>query len=288
MVTLGPGSALAADPLQSITASPSSQRLDLGPTSSYEGTINITDTGQTPYSFRVSTSPFSVSGETYTQSFVARPDLVDASKWFSFGRSSFSVQPGESVPVTYHIKTPPDIAAGSYYAVVFAEADAPSSAKGQSITARKRVGIIFYLTVTGKTVSGGNVASYTVSALQTEPPLEAALRIQNTGNVDFNAEISVVVSDIFGNTKARLDSTNLIFPKSTRRISLQWREAPAFGLFKISGNVHYLGKTEPLPTRYTLMLSSTAFVLMFLVAIAIIGFYVLSRRRHSNVTRRHH
>lgn len=275
----------AEDPLQSITASPSIERLSLPSGGSYEGTVVITNTGRTPYEFTVATSPFSVQGEDYTQSFVPRPDLVDASKWFSFSRTLYPSQPGQETPVTYRIKAPADIAPGGYYAVLFAEAKNSSSPQ-QGITAHKRVGVLFYLTVSGDAVKGGKISNYQVPILHTSAPLKATAKIENTGNVHFDATTTVEISDMFGNVKARLESTNTVFPKSTRKVELAWNKAPGFGIFKVSGTVKYLDKTQTLPTRYTLMLSAGWFMIIAFVLVAVGGYLVMTRRSRGNVVRR--
>jgi hypothetical protein len=276
--------AFAADPLQSITASPTDERISLAAAGNYDGTVKITNTGQTGYDFSVSASPFTVEGENYDLSFTARPDLVDASKWFSFSRTVYTAAPTNEIEVPYHVKVPADIAAGGYYAVIFAESKAPSTSQG--ITAHKRVGVLFYLTVTGNTITSGKLLSYSVPIIHTAAPLTAQARMENTGNVHFDTSVSLTVSDIFGNTKARLDSTNLIFPKSTRKIGLGWTGAPSFGLFRVTGTISYLGKTHSLPARYTLMLSATAFVVLFVAIVALCGYIFLTRRRRGNIVRR--
>lgn len=276
--------AFAAEPYQSITASPSSVKLDVAAGTTTTGSITITNTGQTAYPFTVSASPFSVSGEDYEQSFTPRPDLIDASKWLSFPETSFTAVPREVVPVSYRVKVPADAAPGGYYAAIFAEAKSASS--GQAITAHKRVGVLMYFTVAGEAVSGGKLLSFTVPAIHTSAPLTTTMRIENTGNVHFDVDETVEISDVFGNTKARIEETHLVFPGSTRKLEVSWAKAPAFGIFKVTGTISYLGKTQNLPTRYTLMLSSTAFVVMFLAAVAIVVYFFLTRKRRRNVIRR--
>lgn len=284
LATLAVAPAQAAEPLQSITASPTTERLEIAGGGTYDGTVTISNTGQTAYQFNVAASPFSVSGEDYTQSFTARPDLVDASKWFSFPRSQYSSVSGSKTTVPYRIKVPSDIAAGGYYAVLFAEAKAPNVNEG--VTSHKRVGVLFYITVSGKTISQGNLAGYAIPLIHTSAPLNAQIHLQNTGNVHFDANVALVVSDIFGNTKAKLESTNIILPKSTRKINLEWNKAPAFGFFRVTGKVDYLGKTEKLPVKYTLLLSAQAFVVMFAATFVLLVYAFMSRKRRRNVYRR--
>jgi hypothetical protein len=274
--------AVAADEIQGITASPYSQDIKLSPGGKYSGTVNISNPGNTDYNFTASAAPFSVQGEDYAPQFTARPDLVDASKWFSFPQTRFHLVPGQQVPVQFTIQPPSDISGGGYYAAVFAQADA---LPGPGIRGQKRVGMIVYMTVGGDIHREGHVASFSVPFLHTVPPLHSQLRIQNIGNVHFDSDITVQIKDLFGNVKGQIEQQHVIMPKTIRRVDLDWAKAPSFGLFRVGGNIQYLGRTEALPTHWTLMLSANAFLAVFGVLVAMGLFAFITRRGRRNVRR---
>ena len=276
------GSALAAETVQGITASPYMQSFSLAPGSNYSGSVDISNPGNNEYDFSVSATPYSVTGEDYEQQFTARPDLVDASKWFTFPVAKYHLKPAQHVPVQFTVHVPSDIAGGGYYAVVFAQADA---LPGPGVRGQKRVGVVTYMTVSGDVHKAGRVASFNVPFIQTQPPLHTEIRLQNGGNVHFDSTESVQVQDLFGNVKAQLEAQHIIMPKSIRRVTLDWDKSPSFGLYRVTGTVKYLDHTEKLPTRWTLMLSANAFLIIAGVLVAMGLFAFLTRRGRGNVRR---
>lgn len=277
---LATGTALAAE---RITISPTSTELETSAGSTYSGTVKIVDSGTTDYAFQVYSSPYWVHGEDYAQSFILEPDKVDASKWFKFDQTVYQAKAHQDIVVPYRLQVPSGAGPGGYYVVVFAQTQNPGG--GATIKSKIQVGTIFYITVRGSVDQRGNVETFSVPAIQTSPPLQSTLRMKNTGNTHFDADINIEIKDVFGNTKAILPATHIILPETIRRIPITWDKAPGYGLFRVEGTVKYNGKTEKLPTRYTLMLSSGGFVVMFLVALALVAYAILTRKRRGNVRR---
>jgi hypothetical protein len=272
----------AAEPLQGITASPFSQDITLAAGGKYSGSIEISNPGNTEYDFTVSSAPYSVVGEDYAQQFSARPDLVDASKWFTFPVAKYHLKPGQQVPVQFNVQAPADIAGGGYYAVIFAQAGA---LPGPGVRGQKRVGVITNMTVGGNIRREGRLAGFSVPLLQTDSPLRADVRVQDTGNVHFESTVDVSAKDLFGNVKWQQQAVHTIMPQTTRKISLQWTKSPSFGLFHVTGTIKYLDRTEKLPSRWTLMLSANAFLIIIAVLVAMGLFAFLTRRGRRNVYR---
>ena len=269
--------------LETLTASPSVIRAEAKAGGSYAGQIKLLDTGNTSYDLIVYATPYSVSGENYDQSFVLQPKMVDASKWFHFNQTSYHMAPHTTVLVPYQIQIPAGVGSGGYYAVVFAQT---SQAGGGTIKAQKRLGILQYITVSGNLNRSGRIESFAVPFLQTTSPLQTTLRLRNDGNVHYDAATEVLVKDLFGNTKAILSDNHTVLPSTIRRMSINWDKSPGFGLFRVEGTVDINGKTDQLPVRYTLLLSQTAFIIIFLCLVALVAYAVLSLRRRGNVGKR--
>jgi hypothetical protein len=94
--------------------------------------------------------------------------------------------------------------------------------------------------------------------------------------------VSLRALDLFGNVKWQADAEHLIMPKTTRRVVIEWAKAPSFGLYRITGTVKYLDRTEKLPTRWTLMLSANAFLIIASVLVAMGMFAFFTRRGRGN------
>ena len=279
-----PATAVAAEPLQSITASPTNQRLTVAAGSVTRGTFSVYNSGTTDYTFNVSAEPFGVKGEDYEQSFQLQPGASDVSKWFKFDATSYRAKAGQTIAVPYRLNVPGGVGPGGYYAVLFAQTQIPPK-DGSGVTARKRVGVTYYLTVSGEAKQAGSVSSFTTNWFQANAPLEANLRLANTGNVHYDSSVLMRISDVFGNTKAEITDTKTVLPQTVRHIPLNWAQAPGFGVFKVAGSVTFLGRTEQLPAHYVLMLSPTAFVVIALIVVALGSYGYATRRRWGNVKR---
>ena len=274
---IGPGVGRASA-AQNITVSPTSieQAVDAG--KSVSGTIAVIDDGDTAYTATVYATPYGVSGEDYNQSYQLQPGFSDASKWFHFDKTSYSLQPHQNISIPYTIKVPAGTGPGGYYSVIFAEAQ-PQAATSSGVTVRKRVGTIVYLRVNGAVSEEGRVVSWEVAAWQTEASIKGAVRLENKGNIHYSADVQMTVTDLFGRTKAQISTTRFVLPQTIRRVELTWPNAPGFGLFKVSGTASFLQQHEALPVRYVLIMSQTAFLGVVAAILALIGLAWILRRR---------
>ena len=281
LVLVWPSTVLAAV-RENITASPTTVNESLNAGASQSGQLTIVNDGDTSYDFKVYATPFNVSGEDYQQSFSLAPNETDISRWFSFSRTTYHMEPHQRLQISYTVKIPAGAAAGGYYATVFAET-VPSASDDPGIRSHKRVGTIFYLKVNGAVVEKGSLVDFVTNFWQPGAPLTATTRLRNDGNVHYQADINVTVTDLFGRPKAKLSTSKQILPKTIRRIEFSWDKAPGFGLFKVTGNAVFLGQSQTFPTHYVLMMSATSFVVLFIVLLILGGLLYMSRR---NVRRR--
>jgi hypothetical protein len=210
LAPVGVARAASNDPIESITAIPTTQRAEIAAGGTYSASINVYDSGTGDFNFVVSAEPFSVSGENYDQNFKTQPGVIDASKWFTFGQIQHHLTAGTSIPVSYDVHVPAGTGPGGYYAVIFAQTLANNG--NQTIKILKRVGVIQYLTVSGATKQAGSIESFKASAIQSSKSLDADVVMKNTGNIHYDAAVKVAVKDIFGNTKITLDTTKIILP----------------------------------------------------------------------------
>lgn len=260
-----------------LSISPTSYDIGVKPGSTYTGTILVLNQGTTAFSYTIYASPYNVTGEDYTPVFTAEPNAPSVNKWFSFGITDGSLNPGAQTNVPYTLTIPTGTPAGSYYAVAFAQTSAPKGAG--SITIQKRVGTIFYLRVAGPASLKGNIVSWSVPWLQNYP-LTAMLRMGNTGTLNYKANVNITFSDIFGGTKYQFNRDPEILPEKIREIPVPWQDGARFGLFKVSGTVQYNGITSRLATRYVFIASGfmrLATVGIFVVFVAAV--VVMGRRR---------
>lgn len=260
-----------------LTVSPTSIDTEVAPGSSYKGEMLVLNQSELPTDYQVYVTPYSVSGEEYKPYFSPVKGAVDITKWFTIGKTSGSLKVGDQHTIPFTITVPKGTGAGSYFATIFAE----TKDKGTSgVVTRKRVGMIVYLRVSGNAIEKGSLDQWDVPFLQ-EAPLTATAKIANPGSVHFRAKVSMTVSDIFGNEKFTYENAPEVLPQKLRSIPISWQNGATFGLFKVSGKVSYLGKTETLPTKFVLVANTAArlAVIGALLLLLTLGVVYMGRKR---------
>jgi P pilus assembly chaperone PapD len=274
----------AAAASQSITLSPTSRSLTIQPGDQASGKLKVLNQGTNSLKLKFYASSYHVSGENYDQSFTPLPGAPDVASWFKLGLSQTSLAAGSQLDVSYTINVPAGTPAGGYYAVAFAEASGPTNASKTGVVVSQRVGTIFYLTVGGDLEAKGSVLTWETRFLQ-QPPLSANLRVANSGSIHFPVTFTTTVKDVLGRTKFTSTTQKEILPQTIRNIKVNWPQTPAIGLVKVGGSVQYLGHTHYLPSRWVLVMSSTArLIVALLVALLIIWTLVpvVKRRKTKN------
>lgn len=272
--------AAQAAPGQSVTISPTSVDETIDPGETKSGDIQVINTGSQAFDFKVYATPYSVTGETYQQHFVALPGKPDIASWFKFPLTTAHIKPGQTVKVAYNIQVPANTPPGGYYATVFAETQPGANPPGTGVTVHQRVGTIFYLQVGGNAVKKGSLDSWQAKFWQIQP-LTATVKVKNDGDTHFVADTHVVVRDIFGTPKLNLTTAREVLPRTIRQIDATWTKSPPIGLFKVSGTVKLLGQTHTLPTKYVLVVTWPVRLGIAAVILAVIVYLVTRRRRHA-------
>lgn len=280
-LTLTSPSAHAA-PTSGLTISPTSVDVTVAPGNSYSGQMFVLNQSEVDTTYKVYATPYSVTGEEYKPYFTPVPGATDITKWFTFGDQGGDLKVGKQDTIPFTIAVPKGTGAGSYYATVFAETEN----KGTSgVVTHKRVGMVVYLRVSGDAVQKGNVADWDVPWLQ-QQPLSAHLKMANSGSVHYKAEVSVTVSDLFGNKKFTDKRQPEILPQKLRSIPITWQNSATFGFFKVNGEVTYLGKTEKLPSKLVFIASPLMqLVTVGVLLLSVITLVYLGKRRAATHTK---
>lgn len=271
----------AAEQTERITLSPALSKPQLSAEETKTDKLTVINDGQTKYTFVLYARPFSVTGEQYDPNYTVVNKETEAYRWIQFDKTEFTLQPGERVEVPYTIHVPKEAASGGHYAVLFAETQPLTNNAQTNIARKKRVGTLLYMNVAGSIIQKGAVKSWDVTTWQRRRPIVSDIRIQNSGNTHFEADISAHYSDIFGGQKFTLNQQLLVLPGTIRRVPVSWSNSPSFGLYKASGTVNYLGKTETLPVKYILLLPIWAAWTLGAAVVILLGLSVRKRTKHA-------
>jgi len=264
-----------------ITLSPAISRPDLKTGQTADGDLTIINDGTTRYTFLLYARPFSVKGESYDPNYTEVNDRTEAYQWVEFEKNKLELGPNERVQVNYTVKVPEQAAPGGHYAVLFAETQPPND--GSSVARKKRVGSLLYMTVDGQIDEEGNLESWDIETLQRTKPLVGSVRIKNTGNVHFLSTTHVTFYNIFGKKRYDRSQETLVLPGTIRRVPIEWSDAPYFGIYKVSGDVRLLDRTENLPQKWVVLLPTSLIIVLAGVLVALFTWFVfrhhLQRRK---------
>lgn len=260
-----------------ITLSPAISRPELEAGQTAEGKLTVINDGDVPYTFVLYARPFSVKSETYEPDYTELNERTEAYQWVQFEKTRLDLQPNQRTEIAYTMTVPENATPGGHYAVLFAETQ-PSEDDQSSVARKKRVGSLLYITVSGDLVHNGSLASWEVNNFQTKSPVASLVRIENSGNVHFVANASVTYSNLFGKKQFEHNQEMIILPGTTRRLAVNWSEPPLFGIYKASGSVDFLDKTENLEEKWIIYIpTSVLWAIGGLIAAIIV---VLSAKRH--------
>ena len=264
-------------PAESITLSPVSRTYKVDPGSTQNDKLTIVNDGASDYTFKVYMAPYSVNDEGYDPDFSSVRKNTDIESWVQFEKNSYFAKAGETITVDYKFVVPKTAFPGGHYGVIFAETQPAGDLDSTGVERKKRVGAIIYATVNGDYKTGGNVLIIDTPKFQFTPPLKSALTIENTGNADFAAKTSHIVTDVFGNKKYESEKTYQILPQTSRKMPLEWAQAPSFGLFKVTVATQFLNKNE-IRSNYVLM--APIWIYLVLVSVLLLGvvFFVQRKR----------
>lgn len=277
-------SAQTDDALESITLSPSGKRYQLDAGSVTQDKLTILNDGSTTYNFIVYARPYVIQNNDYTDPKFDRVENAeegrafrgDAYEWVQLTQSRWTIEPGQTLEIPFTLRVPANETPGGHYGVIFAETQ-PEAANSTSVVRKKRVGSIIYATVNGTYTTGGQSLGIEIPGLQFRSPLTSKMIVENSGNADFEATLTMRVSDLFGGVKYEEEKRYIVLPETTREMTMEWKDAPWFGLFKVQFSGTYLDKNES-KDAYVLMIPRWMLVVLGVVVVGG-GVYVTLRRR---------
>lgn len=202
------------------------------------GSFNVNNIGANTFTFAVEVTPFTITDESYNPDYNLETNYTKLSKWITYTVDKTTLNPGESAIINYTITTPEDVPGGGQYAAITA---AVASDGEGSVEITGRVAYIVYAQVNGETRLEGSVLENNIPAFLLGMPVSASSLVENTGNVDFDAEYNFEVleafkdEEVYSNTDEKV--TYRILPETKRFINFTWDGSPLLGLFRVRQTV---------------------------------------------------
>jgi len=264
-----------------IQVSPAKVDLDLSPGVETTTKFRVQNTGTKEFDFELSTAPYSVVDENYTQDLSATSGYTNIKDWMTFSTNKGTVSAGGEEEITVKVKVPKDVPAGGQYGVILARMIEPKK-EGGGISSEKQVGILVYSkNVAGNTRREGEVVENKVPSFMFAPPIQATSIVSNTGNVHASATYDLQVFPLFGNeevyTNEEHPETRTILPETRRLNTMSWDGAPQLGIFRVKQTVKFLDKTSI--TEKIVFICPLWFLFIILAIIFLAIFWIVSRVR---------
>jgi hypothetical protein len=269
--------AAEATTLESITLSPVAKRYELKAGDTKTDELTVVNDGREAYDFIAYAKPYSVSNENYNPDFNTEATNSDAYRWVKFDKPKYRLDAGASTTVRYTLTVPADAAPGGHYGVLFVETQPkPIVGEGNAVARKKRVGAILYATVDGTYRTGGKQESFNLPFLQLSPPLTATLKTSNDGNTDFIDSVTFRVSDLFGSLKYEEKKDFPILPQTARKMTLEWKEATTFGLYKVDVSSKFLDQRHD-TSGFVLIVPAWALGVLVVLLVGGVAYLIVRR-----------
>lgn len=217
-------------------------KVKAGDTQNY--TLTISNSGENDFSFKLYTAPYIVTDEDYTVSFNSEDATTynQITRWVTFKDDSgsfvkephFKLKKGEEKTIVYRVTVPDDIPDNGQYCVIFAETINDSDLESTGINAISRVALTLVGHGLGSTNNAAEIVDYSVSHPFSREGISASTKVKNKGNTDFEASYLFTVKSIFDKVVFTSSSSYTVLPETERKISLDWSDAPVFGIFKVN------------------------------------------------------
>lgn len=292
-----------------VAISPAKAKIDIIPGTTTTGEMRIRATGQKTNLFFVELVPFSVSNGDYVQDFSTRSSRNEILRWTTLsvsgkvvdndGRATggfdgcdpvdmpdssetkiyFDMRSQEECWVTYNIDTPSNAPSGAQHAALFVQSYVDETAGGSiGVASSHRVGMTMYATNnSGTTELKGQLVKQNIPFWVFSGALNTDAAIENQGNLDFGASVSIEIKNLMGNvvyTSPNIPDASqpVIMAETTRNVSSNWDES-SIGIYNVTQTVRFLDQehvTTKLVFVIPLWLVITVLVLIAIIVIAII------------------
>lgn len=257
--------------------------------------LTVTNNGSEDYSFKLYTAPYIVTDEDYTVNFDDEnaTHYNQITRWVTFkGKDGkyvpdpvYDLKAGEEMTILYRISVPDSIPEGGQYCVIFAENINDSKMETTGVTAVSRVALTLVGHGYGITDFDAEITDYSISHPFSLEGINASAKVKNNGNTDFEASYTFTVKSIFDKVLSSSSMNFTILPETERRFSLNWSDAPLFGIFKVNFAV-YAGDVVRDEEHLVMIIPLFIIIIMLLLlTAATIWIIILVRKRKERSSR---
>ncbi len=275
-----------------------SGKLNMEPGESYDGRFRVRMTGHETQNVVASVAPYSAgSPDNYSNSDFSSETrynkIIDWAKVtleedetcevdrYDKGKVYFQLDPQEECYLNYQIKVPSDAFGGAQRMAIFVRTinETASEDGGTGINSQYQIGYTVTSSVDGPDAKAkGHVVETKIPQLLFVPPVTSSVKVENTGNLDFEAEYKMTVKTFFRKKEVYVNESNAtVMAETSRVVSTNWNETPSLGLFRVTQETTVLGETSTLTK--TVLVIPIALIVAIIVAILLLILWIYVKVR---------
>lgn len=264
--------------------SPMSQKITLKAGETYEGSVTVANPADATedFYFKVTVSPYSVSGTEYTKDFHTMSDWTKIVDWIEVDTKSGMLAPNETKKINFKIKVPESAPAGGQYAMIGISSDNPATSEGAVVQNVFEMASLIFANVDGETKHEGKILDINIPGFVASGKPKISTKLINEGNVHETALVNVKAKNVFNGEAVYPGSEDeegfevIVMPNSTRVVVRELSTLPAIGIFEVSETVKYLDD-EMDATMVMVVCPIWFIVLVFATIASVIGMIIYGR-----------
>lgn len=285
--------------MTTMTISPPQQKIVLAPGEKFEGSIEVSNSVNSPSDLKYSVTVGSFGlGKDENGNVDYNDTDVDTvtgynqmMEWIKLGKTKGSVKPNDTDVVPFTIEVPADAPAGGQYATIIVQNDNNSSEQtgenGFSIQETVRFASSIFAEVAGETRKEGQILENNIPAFAFSSPLMTSSIVKNNGNVHTDAKYVLQVWPLFSEeevcTNEEEPAESLIMPE-TERMHVEECNLPPFGIFRARQTVEIFGEKSVMEKTILMCPLWLLFVVIFAIVALVIWLVTKTRKKPAKKT----
>ena len=275
------------------TVTPMNQRISLKPGETYEGYIVVSNPADAveDFSYKVTVSPYGVSGTDYRVDLVNNSAFTQVTKWVTLENSTGKLAPNETAHVDFKITVPEDAPVGGQYAALMVGFDGKNDeGSGVAIRNKFQMASLLFVNIEGELDHQGEIVENSVPGFVTELPVKTHIILKNDGNTHEVAKIALEVRSFFSPAiiypEAGDDSVleEVIMPGTTRELTQEIGNISPLGVYEVTQTVIYMDSTASV-MKQVVVSCPIWFMLLVAATIAVITGTVIGIIKHNKKKR---
>ncbi len=220
----------------SLTLTPPLFQVTQAPGGVWSSVLRVVNTNKFDLAVTASVQDFRPDGETGNALLGERGGPNDRhlmSGWFTLPNGEIVIPRGTTGEIPFTIAVPEDASPGGHYAAIVVATRPGQLDGGSGAGISSGVTSLFFLRVPGDVVEEGAIRDfYAEKSIVQSPSARFALRFENTGNVHLVPEGTIVITNMWGKERGRIDINKVntfgnVLPESTRKFEFVWEGEPS-------------------------------------------------------------